>query len=116
MTNKNGKTIYLRAVTMMDPATGWIEICMVPSTRADLVSYIVKLSWLTWYPFRNKVIVNCENECLMELKTMIQAEYGIEVKPTTTRDTQANSMFERVHQTKGNIIRKFKVQDMVLGD
>ena len=32
-------SIYLQAVTMIDPATGWIEVHTVPSARADLVSY-----------------------------------------------------------------------------
>ena len=38
MTTKNRKTVYLKVVTMIDPATGWIEMCIVPSTHADLVS------------------------------------------------------------------------------
>ena len=35
---------------MIDPATGGIEKCTVPSARADLVSDQVDLSWLTHYP------------------------------------------------------------------
>ena len=35
MTTKNGKTVYLQAGTMIDPATSWLEICAVPSARAD---------------------------------------------------------------------------------
>ena len=38
MTMKSGKCVYLQAVTMIDPACGWIEICTVPSARADLVA------------------------------------------------------------------------------
>ena len=36
MTTKKGKTMYLQAVTMIDPATGWIEICMVPSAHVTM--------------------------------------------------------------------------------
>ena len=43
MTTKNGKTVYLQAVTMVDPATGRIEIRTVPSAHADLVSNTVEL-------------------------------------------------------------------------
>ena len=64
MTTQNGKTIHLQAVTMIDPATGWIEIRTVPSTRADYVSYIVVLAWLTRYPLPSKVIVDHGNEFL----------------------------------------------------
>ena len=42
MTTKSGKTVHLQAVTMVDPATGWIEICTVPSACVDLVSNIVE--------------------------------------------------------------------------
>ena len=48
---------------------------------------------------------------------MNQAIYNIAVKPITfSRNPQANSTLERVHQTKGNIIRTFEVKDMVLDD
>ena len=52
----------------------------------------------------------------MEFKTTIEANYGITIKPITLRNPQANSILERVHQTIGNIIRTFKVQDMVLNN
>ena len=92
MTIKNGKTVYLKAVTIIDPAIGWIESRTVPSTRADLVSSIVELSWLTRYPLPSKVIVDCGSKFLVELKTMIQADYGITAKPITSRNPQANSI------------------------
>ena len=47
---------------------------------------------------------------------MIQAAYGVTEKPITSRNPQANFILEMVHQTIGNIIRIFKVQDMVLND
>ena len=64
MTNKNGKTIYLQAVTMIDPATGWIKICTLPSVRAALVSDTAELARLTRYPLPSKVIVDRGNEFL----------------------------------------------------
>ena len=44
MTTKSGKSDNLQAVTMIDPATGWIEIRTVPSAWADLVANQVKLA------------------------------------------------------------------------
>ena len=82
---------------MIDPATGWIEIRTVPSARADLVSNIVELVWITMYPLPSKVIVERGNEFSAEFETMIQANYGITVKPITSRNPQANSILERVH-------------------
>ena len=97
---------------MIDPAIGWIKIRIVHSARADIVSNILELAWLTRYSLPSKGIVDRGNEFLAEIKILIQLGYGITVKPITSR----NSILERVYQTIGNIIRTFKVQDMVLDD
>ena len=81
MTTKNGKTVYLHTVTIIDPAIDWIEICTVPSALTDLVTNIVGLVWLTRYPLPSKVKVDRGNKFLVEFNTMIQADYGITVKP-----------------------------------
>ena len=44
MTAKTEKFVYLQARNMIDTTTGWIEICTVPSARADLVSNEVELA------------------------------------------------------------------------
>ena len=89
MNTKKRKTVYLQLVAMIDPVT----------PRADIVSNIVELAWLTGYPPPSKVIVDCD-KFLAAFKSMIQADYGIMVKPITSRNTQANSILESVHQTK----------------
>ena len=116
MTTEKGSTVYLQAVTMIDPATGWVEIRAVPSARADLVAQQVELGWLTWYPLPETIILDRGNEFLTEFKTMVEQDYGITINRITTRNPQANAILERVHQTIGNIIRTMKVQDMVLDD
>ena len=47
---------------------------------------------------------------------MIINDYGITINQITSRNSQTNSILERVHQTMGNILRSFKVQNMVLDD
>ena len=47
---KKDKDVYLQAITMKDPATGWIKICSVPEARADLVANLVVLAWFIRYP------------------------------------------------------------------
>ena len=101
---------------MIDPATGWIKICTVDSTRADLVANQVELAWLTRYPLPTKVVLDRGKEFLKEFKVMMQDDYGIEVSSITTRNPQANAIIERVHQTIGNIIRTFNVRKMTLDD
>ena len=116
MTTKSGTSVYIHAVTMIDPATDCIEICTVPSARADLVANQAELAWLTRYPLPNKVIMDRGNEFLAEFREMISNDNGIMVKPITSRNTQANAILERLHQMIGNILRTFKVQNMELDD
>ena len=71
MIMKSGKSVYLQAVTMIDPATGWIEIRSIPSSQVDLVSNQVDLAWLTCYKLSSKLIVDNMNEFLVELIEMM---------------------------------------------
>ena len=68
MTTENGRIVYLQAVTMIDPATGWVEIRAVPSDRADLFAQQVALGWLTRYPLPETAILYRGNEFLAEFK------------------------------------------------
>ena len=63
---KKDKDVYLQAITMIDPATGWIEILSVPETRADLAANQVELAWLTRYPLPNKITIDRGKEFLDE--------------------------------------------------
>ena len=114
ITTKSGRSVYLQAVTLIDTATGWIEICIIPSAWADVVANQVELAWLVRYPLPNTVIVDRGNEFLAKLREMIIDDCSIMGKPITSRNPPANAMLERVHQTIGNIPCTFKVQNMVL--
>ena len=45
---------------------------------------------------------------------MMAIDYGIPCNSISVRNPQANAFVERVHQTIGNIIRTFKIQEMDL--
>jgi hypothetical protein len=49
---------------------------------------------------------------MAEFAKMVKNDYGLKLKPVTTRNPQANAIIELVHQTIGNIIRTFNVQSM----
>ena len=108
MTTKSGKSVYLLA--------GWIEIRPVPLARTDLIANQAGLVWLTRYALPNNLVADRGNEFLAEFRQMIINDYGIMVKPITSWNSQANAILERVHQTIGNILSTFKVQNMVLDD
>ncbi len=42
---------------------------------------------------------------------MLVNDYGVKKKPITKRNPQANAIVEQVHQTIGNMIRAFQVQE-----
>ena len=42
---------------------------------------------------------------------MVRDDYGISLSPITVRNPQANSIIERIHQTIGNILRTFELQN-----
>ena len=42
---------------------------------------------------------------------MIRDDYGVKRKPITVRNPQANAIIERIHQTLGNIVRTFRIQN-----
>ena len=48
---------------------------------------------------------------MKEVIQMIEQDYGITRRPITTRNPQANSILERAHQTIGNILRTFQVNN-----
>ena len=98
-------SLTLWCVTMIDPATSWLEISEIPDKRADTIANIIEQTWLTRYPWPTQVNFDRGTEFMAEFAKMIKKDYGIKKKPITTRNPQANSIIERVHQTIGNIIR-----------
>ena len=72
MTTEKGSTVFLQAVTMIDSATGWVEIRASPSARADLVTQQVELGWLTRYPLPETIILDRSNEFFDEIKIMVE--------------------------------------------
>jgi transposase InsO family protein len=94
---------------MIDPATGWFEMREIPNKEAFTIASIVEQTWLTRYPWPTEVIFDRGKEFMGEFARMIQEDYGITKKPTTTRNPQANSIIERIHQTIGNMIRSFQI-------
>ena len=108
---KKGVDINLHAVTMIDPATGWFEIKQISNKEAHTVAEAVEQTWLSRYPWPTQVIFDRGSEFMGEFSRMIKEDYGLRKKPITARNPQANSIIERVHQTIGQMLRTFRVQD-----
>ena len=99
-------------MTMIDPATGLLEIAEIKTKSADVVANVAETTWFTRYPWPEKVICDRGREFMAEFALMIKQDYNVKRKLITTRNPAANAIIERVHQTIGNMIRSFQVQDL----
>ena len=96
-------------IAMIDPTTGWFEIKQISTKRADTIANSIKQTWLSWYPWPQKVIYDRGTKFMAETSAMFKDDYGLRQKPITKQNPQANSIVERVYQTIGNMIRTFRV-------
>jgi transposase InsO family protein len=91
------KIQFLLALTMIDPATGWIEIVEATNKSATSIQELFHNTWLARYP-RPQFIV-FDNGSIGEFKQDFKQmcdNYGIKAKPTTSHNPQANAIIERV--------------------
>ena len=115
---RKGKSrpLILWCVTMIDPATGWFEMREITNKQAITVANIVEQAWLTRYPWPVELTYDKGTEFMAEFAQMIVKDYGIKKKGITVRNPQANAILKRIHQTIGNMIRTFEVQDNYLDE
>ena len=73
--------------------------------------HLLETQWLTRYPWPTEIVMDRGKEFAKEVQACIKDEYGIRKKLITTRNPQANSIVERVHQVIHNMIRTFSVTD-----
>ena len=104
-----GPPVQLWCVTMIDPATSWLEIRSIETKSADVISNVIEQAWFTRYPWPSQVVMDRGSEFMAEFAQTIQEEYGIKKKRITTRNPQANSIIERIHQTIGQMLRTMDI-------
>ena len=101
---------------MIDPATGWFDMTAIKTKSADEIANKIEQTWLTKYPWPSKIILDRGTEFMKEVIPMLEQDYGITRRPITTHNPQANSILERAHQTIGNILRTFQLNNHELND
>jgi hypothetical protein len=110
------KKIYeLRAMTMIDPATGWFEIARIIHPNSDEAQRAFDSCWLARYP--RPVEVGFDNGS--EFKWLFEAlctNMGITPKISTDYNPQSNAIIERVHQVLGNALRTFELENRELDE
>ena len=96
----------IRAMTMIDPVTGWIEIAKIPEDDFSSLktSQLMNKSWLTRYPRSVQYICDCGNEFKGDFKALMKTFY-IKRKATMVKNQKANSIIERVHGVINDMLR-----------
>lgn len=103
----------LKALTMVDPATGWFEIAEVPDATAATVAETFDHEWLSRHPRPHCIGFDGGGECKNAFKEMIR-NHGITPAPTTTHNPQANGIVERVHSALADVLKTFELEEQEL--
>ena len=103
-------TCYLKALTMIDPATGWFEVVEVEDFTADCMQVAFDEAWLCRYP--RPEILHCDGgtEFKGEFEAM-RLNYGMKRADISAYNPQSNGIIERVHLVMGDHIRVMELQN-----
>jgi len=111
----NRKKHELRALTMIDPATGWFEIKDVKHANAQEVSAAFDDTWLCRYPRPQYLGFDGGSEFKSVFEQM-RRNYEMKKKPSTSYNPQSNGIIERVHQVLNDILRTFELEKKELDE
>jgi len=109
------KTLQLRALTMIDPATGWFEVKDVASPSAEACMAAMDDTWLSRYPRPQYIGYDNGSEYKNVFNEMRQ-NYGMTAKPSTAYNPQSNGIVERVHQVLNDALRTFELEQKELDE
>jgi hypothetical protein len=113
VTQPNGASLALRALTMIDPATGWFEIKEVKQASSQAVSEAFDDAWLTRYP-RPKYIGFDNGGENKGMFSQMMKNCGLKNKPTTSYNPQSNGVVERVHAVLNDMLRTYELEEREL--
>ena len=113
---KGENRLRLYCLAMIDPATGWFNMGQISNKTAAGIADIAEKSWFTGYPPPQLILFEHGTEFMAEFSKMCPNDYGIKRKPITTRNPPSNTIFERIHETIGNIICTFDVSNIINSD
>ena len=113
VTLENKTEHVLHAMTFIDPATSWFEVCEIVNKRSGTMSQKLDTVWLSRYPRPKKISFDNGKEFKKDFLHIFD-DYGVKPKPTTIKNPQANSVLERVHQVLGDMLQARNVKGLNL--
>jgi hypothetical protein len=90
---------------MMDMVTHWMEIAPLSDKTSLTVALTLDEYWFCRYPRPSKIIHDQGPEFRGDEFQEMLRSYGVQTKPTSVENPQANAILERVHQVIGNMVR-----------
>jgi hypothetical protein len=119
------------ALTMINPAPSWFEITVelpvikelhrqtvkgkelliadeIFDKTSERISKLVNKAWLCGYPRCCYLIQNNGSEFKLRFEYLCKS-YGIERKPTTVKNLQANGILECMHQVLGQMLHTAEI-------
>jgi len=106
---------HLRALTMIDPATGWFEIKALEDPKSANVMAAMDDTWLARYPRPQFVGYDNGSEFKSVFHEMIQ-NYGMRPARSTAYNPQSHGVIERVHQVVEDALRTFELEEADLDE
>ena len=104
------ETLELRAMTMIDPTTGWFEIAQIETPTSDEAQRALDDVWLSRYPRPEKIGFDNGSEFKLVFEQLCD---NMEIKPKRSLkyNPQSNGVIERIHQVVGNMLRTFQLEE-----
>lgn len=102
--NIQDQELFFNALTCIDPITNLVEIIRIDNKTSEHISRQFENCWLNRYPRPNKCIHHNGGEFIGFEYQELLSRADIIDRPTTSRNSQANAVCERLHQTIANIL------------
>ena len=97
---------------MIDHLTGWFEITQYNDKRAISITNLFDTTWLSRYPIPEEITYNQRKKIIDHefIKSLIEMDYRITAKPSSSVNPTSNAILERIHQVLVNIVRTCNIK------
>ena len=102
-----GRGVKFHAMSMIDPVTNLLELCVMPSKKAEDAKWAFEHTWLCRYPRPVRCVHDNGPEFNSHVFQFFLEKAGIKSKPITANNPQSNGIIERVHQTVAQVLRVY---------
>ena len=101
----NGRKVEFHALTCIDTASNLVELIRIDNKTSSHVRSKFEQAWLARYPRPTRCVHDKGGEFVGSSFQWLLSMFAVKDVQTTSKNPQANSICERMHQTVGNILR-----------